>query len=465
MVRPPDEDKEDVVKQLIPVPVRKHLRGWLNSAKNTPFAVDLLELRRWQIARKAIGVNAAPRNNPRRLVLLPSDPWSIHQSRGDEAMIEAAVGEMKQAHPNIEVYIVTATKAASAEVRAMGFRPLELWRQPFSYMTMAQELSLTRPDFGMVLGADVLDGYYSPVDAARMLLVADLMAACGAKVSVLGFSFNSRPAKALREVFRLLDPGVVLNLRDALSLQRFKDFAPNRAHLVSDSAFMLVPQPETAAVTQIEAAIAEQRRQGRNVFVFNIHPMLFRKSEPAKLQRMIELAASAMGRMSREHNASWVLLAHDYRPGIADDICLRPLAGRLRAALGDHIHHVEHILSASEIKAVVGLVDGVVTGRMHLAIAALGQGTPVAAITYQDKFQGLFAHFGVSESLLLSPEQLLAGDNLEKFLLRFLGAYETAGAQVRNMLPTVMELSRANIAPLRGDGLMSVDAASNGKVA
>jgi hypothetical protein len=234
VVRPPDEDEEDVVKQLIPVPVRKHLRGWLNSAKNTPFAVDLLELRKWQIARKAIGANAAPRNNPRRLVLLPSDPWSIHQSRGDEAMIEAAVGEMKQAHPDIEVYIVTATKAASADVRAMGFKPLEFWRQPFSYTTVAQELSLTRPDFGMVLGADVLDGYYSPVDAARMLLVADLMAACGAKVSVLGFSFNSRPAKALREVFRLLHPGVVLNLRDAISLQRFKDFAPNRAHLVAD---------------------------------------------------------------------------------------------------------------------------------------------------------------------------------------------------------------------------------------
>jgi colanic acid/amylovoran biosynthesis protein len=453
------------VKQLIPVPVRKHLRGWLNSAKNTPFAVDLLELRRWQIARKGLGANAAPRNDPRRLVLLPSDPWSIHQSRGDEAMIEAAVGEMKRAHPNIEVYIVTATKAASAEVRAMGFRPLEFWRQPFSYETVAQELSLTRPDFGVVLGADVLDGYYSPVDAARMLLVADLMAACGAKVSVLGFSFNSRPAKALREVFRLLDPGVVLNLRDALSLQRFKEFASNRAHLVADSAFMLVPREDTAAVKQIAARIEEQRSQGRNVFVFNIHPMLFRKAEPAKLEQMIELAANAMGRVSRENNASWLLLAHDYRPEIADDNCLRPLADRLRDRLGEHVHHVDQVLSASEIKAVVGLVDGVVTGRMHLAIAALGQGTPVAAITYQDKFQGLFAHFGVSESLLLSPEQLLTGDNLEKFLRRFLDAYKTTGAQVRRMLPAVMELSRANVAPLLGAGSTRIGPKSDGKVA
>ncbi|UWU67578.1 MULTISPECIES: polysaccharide pyruvyl transferase family protein [Bradyrhizobium] len=453
------------MKQLIPVPVRRQLRGWLNSAKNTPFAVDLLELRRWQIARKDVGINAAPRNNPRRLLVLPSDPWSIHQSRGDEAMIEAAAGEMKRAYPDLEIYIVTATAAASADVRVMGFKPLELWKQPFSYETVAQELSIIRPDFGVILGADVLDGYYSPVDAARMLLVADLMAAFGAKVSVLGFSFNSRPAKALREVFRLIDPGVVLNLRDAISLRRFDDFARKRARLVADAAFMLTPRADTAAVKAIAATIARQRAQGRKVFVFNIHPMLFKKPEPAKLRKMIELAASAMERLSRQHNVSWVLLAHDYRPEIADDNCLRPLADRLKPTLGEHVHHVEQTLSAGEIKAVVGLVDGVITGRMHLAIAALGQGTPVAAITYQDKFQGLFAHFGISEQLLLSPAQFLNGDSFEQFVEHFIGAYEAAGDQVRQALPDVMELSRANIAPLLGDSAIRMAAKADGKVA
>ena len=453
------------MKQLIPVPVRRQLRGWLNSAKNTPLALDLLELRRWQNARKGVGVNAAPRNDPRRLVVLPSDPWSVRQSRGDEAMIEAATGEVRRTYPNLEVYIVTATAAASADVRAMGFKPLELWRQPFSYETVAQELSLTRPDFGLVLGADVLDGYYSPADAARMLLVADLMAAFGAKVSVLGFSFNSRPAKALREVFRLLDPGVVLNLRDAISLKRFDDFAQKRAHLVADAAFMLTPRADTAAVKQIASTIARQREQGRKVFVFNMHPMLFKKPEPAKLRHMIELAAVAMERLSREHNASWLLLAHDYRPEIADDNCLRPLADRLKPTLGDHVHHVDQALSAGEIKAVVGQVDGVITGRMHLAIAALGQGTPVAAITYQDKFQGLFAHFGVSESLLLSPAEFLVDDNFEKFVQQFLGTHEAVGGKVRQMLPAVMELSRANIAPLLDESAMRAVPQADGKVA
>lgn len=453
------------MKQLIPVSVRRRLRGWLNTAKNTPLAVDLLELRKWQMARQGLVAGLPPRNSPRRLVVLPSDPWSIRQSRGDEAMIEASVGEMKLAYPDIDISIVTATEAASADVRAMGFKPIELWRQPFSYETAARELGATKPDFGLVLGADVLDGYYSPVDATRMLLVADLMAALGAKVSVLGFSFNSRPAKALRAVFRLLDAGVILNLRDKISLRRFNEFVPKRAHLVADAAFMLVPRDDTAAVKDIAGWIAEQRGAGQTVFVFNIHPMLFKNPEPAKLQRMTELAADAMARLSRDSKVSWLLLAHDHRPGIADDICLRPLAERLRPAIGEQVRHVAQALSASEIKATVGLVDGVVTGRMHLAIASLGRGTPVAAVTYQDKFQGLFAHFGLSETLLLSPEQFLAGNTLETFLRRFLAEHKSAGDQVRRMLPDVMELSRANVAPLVHDNASLAEPRSDGKVA
>jgi len=193
--------------------------------------------------------------------------------------------------------------------------------------------------------------------------------------------------------------------------------------------------------------------------------MLFKKPEPAKLRHMIELAAVAMERLSREHNASWLLLAHDYRPEIADDNCLRPLADRLKPTLGDHVHHVDQALSAGEIKAVVGLVDGVITGRMHLAIAALGQGTPVAAITYQDKFQGLFAHFGVSESLLLSPAEFLVDDNFEKFVQQFLSTHEAVGGKVRQMLPAVMELSRANIAPLLDESAMRAVPQADGKVA
>ncbi len=62
-------------------------------------------------------------------------------------------------------------------------------------------------------------------------------------------------------MFRLLDPGVVLNLRDTISLQRFDDFARKRAHLVADAAFMLTTAGgHGRGEAQIAATIARPTR-------------------------------------------------------------------------------------------------------------------------------------------------------------------------------------------------------------
>ena len=45
------------------------------------------------------------------------------------------------------------------------------------------------------------------------------------------------------------------------------------------------------------------------------------------------------------------------------------------------------------------MVDLVLTGRMHLAIAALGMGTPPLCVAYMDKFEGLFHLFDIASRL------------------------------------------------------------------
>src|SRR5574344_391976 len=60
-----------------------------------------------------------------------------------------------------------------------------------------------------------------------------------------------------------------------------------------------------------------------------------------------------------------------------------------------------YVLSAPELKALCGHLDCLFTSRMHLAIAALGRGKPVAAFAYQGKFTGLFRHFDLPEDLIL----------------------------------------------------------------
>ena len=121
------------------------------------------------------------------------------------------------------------------------------------------------------------------------------------------------------------------------------------------------------------------------------------------MQALIDATASALLAVARRHRVSWLLLPHDFRGERGDNAALAPLAQRVGATLGERVLHAGEPLSAAQLKAMAGVTDGIVTGRMHLAIAALGRGVPVAALTYQDKFQGLWTHFDLPLDLLLAP--------------------------------------------------------------
>lgn len=95
-------------------------------------------------------------------------------------------------------------------------------------------------------------------------------------------------------------------------------------------------------------------------------------------------------------------------------------------------------------------MDGVVTGRMHFAIACLGMAVPVAALTYQDKFQGLMKHVDLPQDLLLQPSDLADPDKLVSLMLRFHDDMATLRARVEARVPAVMAASALNVAPLIG---------------
>jgi len=163
---------------------------------------------------------------------------------------------------------------------------------------------------------------------------------------------------------------------------------------------------------------------------------------------MIDSVARVLTRLSAERQVSWLLLPHDFRGARGDNACLAPLAQRVAEALGPRLLHAAGPWSAAELKAIAGATDAVFTGRMHLAIAALGQGVPVAALTYQGKFHGLWQHFALSTDLLMAPADALDATQLEVLLRRLLDDIEPLGQQVRQQLPQVHALAAANLAPL-----------------
>lgn len=383
----------------------------------------------------------------KRLLILPCDPWSVIGSRGDEAMILAVVDKLREVEPNLHVGVVTASNKASEVCRTLSFEPLQVWQIKWSLVYLVECLEHFGADGVLLLGADVMDGYYDAVTTARLLLTADIMARKGLFCVVSGFSFNQNASPTLVGVFNKLTNNLRLNVRDPVSLQRFQYFCQASAYQVADAAFMLKPAT-TPFVDGILDWVSSRKKLGHTVLAFNMHPMLIKNASQEDVQRLINAGVEAIKNVSASHQVSWLLLPHDSREGLGDNVILQPVYDALKEQLRERIFHVAIVPGAKELKAIAGLCDGVITARMHLAIAALGQGVPVACLTYQDKFQGLFQHFELSSDFMISPQMVFQDGNFEKMLDMFLHELPTLTNQVQTMLPTVKQYSYSNLTTL-----------------
>lgn len=386
----------------------------------------------------------------KRLLILPCDVGTVIGSKGDEAMLHAVLGEIKSGNPGVCVGVVT--NDAGAKVAGdLGFEAIPVWRSPWNLETALNGVVNFDPDALVVIGADVMDGYYAPSTAMRMLILADLAARRGVRTRILGFSFNSTPAPSLRKYFDGLHESVSVNVRDPISYGRFNSFSDAKANLVADAAFMLRPDVSTNAVISVLNWVQERRGRGDLVLAVNIHPMLLRNPSSEEVRRLNLRLCEALVKVMDKFSVSLVLLSHDYRDDVGDDVCLVEVNRELSHDYGDRVLYPMSRMSAAELKGIAGGMDGVITARMHLAIASLGMGVPVAALTYQDKFQGLFKHFGLPDKFLISPEDIVSENLLSNMLLDFVGSMEDVRSAVRLALPNVKRLSLKNI-----DGLIAV---------
>ncbi|TLN28532.1 glycosyl transferase family 1, partial [bacterium] len=106
-------------------------------------------------------------------------------------------------------------------------------------------------------------------------------------------------------------------------------------------------------------------------------------------------------------------------------------------------------IHAAEIKAICGQLDLALSGRMHMAIACLGQGTPVACITYQGKFEGLYRHFEL-DGLTIDPVTATQPGRLAAFFLPVIDRREAIRRQIQSQLPKVRVLAAENFRLAQG---------------
>ncbi len=169
-------------------------------------------------------------------------------------------------------------------------------------------------------------------------------------------------------------------------------------------------------------------------------------SEGCEPGLLLAAHAEAFERWSNDFKGfSAVILPHDYRPQHRElEIC-EAFFHKLPTLLKERTLLVRECLSAAEAKAVATQCDLMLNlGRMHLAIAVLGSIKSVACLGYQNKFEGLLAHFGLEE-LVLPWRNAIAPGRLAGWGGEILRRHTLLASQVAAKLPAVLALSRANL--------------------
>lgn len=335
--------------------------------------------------------------------------------------------------------------AILAEATATGTRPfcidasyINLWTD---WRPVFKVLEALPADANLyILGADILDGHYSYVDAARRIRLARLASAVGIPSRIVGFSLNDSPAPEVVQEFRQLPGDVPLYLRDPISLERANRLGLPNVQQSADVAFLLRAAPGSQYET-VRTFASAQRQQGRAVFGVNVHE-LFSKAGEGALERLCSSIAALMASMT---DCAFVLIPHDFRSYVDDRRPLRQVMAALPREAVDRALLLDSPMRAAEIKQICGAVDGVVTGRMHLAIAALGMQTPVLGIVYQGKFEGTFSYFGLEGSVMTPQEAGEPSIIVERFR-NWRAHLDENRSQIVKSLSNVNELALKNFA-------------------
>ena len=318
------------------------------------------------------------------------------------------------------------------ETQEPASRLVKAWRRGVFHMA--------RPNRFGFLGADVIDGCYSERKVLQILTLLDFLMKSGASGRIFGASVSeARSANVMKRLGGL--PGLTFNARDPLSFSRFEDAAGRKAVPVADLAFNLTPKITSSMGQAAADWVTGQKAAGQFILGANINGYTVGQIEGDGPQAYVDLLSAWL---SADPKRSVLILPHDGRPFPTGDIepcqaCFEALA----PMFPDRVEMLRPPLKAWELKHLAGMADVVMSGRMHLAIAALGMGTPPLCVAYLNKFEGLFQLFGI-EGLVVNPDTVADTDAMLAKLEELVSRREELEAAIEAKLPEVMALSLKN---------------------
>ena len=373
--------------------------------------------------------------DPQKTLLIPA---AAPGGLGDDAMVNASIEAIRELSSDHSISLLVQTNFPqnfTFNNSASYERKLNAWRHP-----QKEVVSMKQYQHVYLLGADILDGAINLPDSIKRIKMAGLFSQQGQSARIIGFSVNEQPHPEVIKEFGALPRNVLLFLRDPISYKRAKSFIHGDVRLSADVAFLLKPR-STQKTRLTEEFVMNAKKNGDIVVGINVHSMLANFSRQGTMERLLKSIAYLM---ENTRSSSYVLLPHDYRNTSDDRIPLQTIKDFLPKHAKEKVISLVEQMRADEIKEICGYLDGVLTARMHIAIAALGMGVPVIGIVYQGKFEGTFAHFGLDKELLFEPEEAADKDILKKKFDHWLRTLDTYKILIKERLPYVKHLALKN---------------------
>lgn len=371
-------------------------------------------------------------------------PASAYGSLGDEAMLLSVMYKLNDSgFKNIWVALYEDVERQIYEKH--GYRVLNLSK----YFNLETEYLGALPylkalagfDYVALIGADVLDGKYSESRSIKRLDLVWLAALYGCKSAIFGFSWNA-DAVSPRLINRLcrVASKAVLHSRDPASAERITMLTGYSPCLVADLAFSL-PITENGWSSKATLWIDERKKNGRIPIVVNLNK---NKNANIYMEDAVDFWSSMLTTIFEKIPLIDILFVpHDYRTGNEDTFFMENVIERLEKKFSDRHILINEIITPSQVKTIVSKVDFVLTGRMHLGIAALGVGTPTVFVDYQGKVEGLLTLFDIS-GVSLDKNYLNSPSTAAKLIYERFNERDALSKKIKSRLPFVHQLSEKN---------------------
>lgn len=363
---------------------------------------------------RALTIGLSQRHQPDSFVLMAP---SVEGSRGDAAMMEVLLTELRRSYSGRSVLLCyRRTERHSDLVRQFGVEVESLERLARNPLRFRQLLNRTHTF--RLIGADIVDGFYSPLTSILRLSAAQAFAYAGCDARIISFSFCATPAPSVAELWRRLPVSLGLLVRDPESQRRLSALLGREVEQAADLAFLL--ESDNAGTEEHLHWIARQQARGQIVVGIGVNALLLEGSGRLALARVLSHLAT------RDPWLSLLLVSHDFRAKSSDLLAARDTLSHMRPELLERVSVIEREYGPRQLKAIAKRLDAVVSGRMHFSIAALSQGVPAFCFRYQGKVEGLLELVGFAreldavsiDSALLEPQWELVAERVHAFLRR-----------------------------------------------